>query len=323
MSTSEPSWDLYGAFLAVMRGGSLSAASRELKIAQPTVRRQIEALEESLGVVLFTRAPNGLVPTEVALATLPYAESMAATAKALVRSVSGPAHAERGTVRVTTSEVVGAEVMPPILAALSRAHPHVQIELALSNRNQDLLRRDADVAVRMVAPTQAALVARHAATVPLGLFASEAYLATRPPPKRLGELARDHVLIGSDRERGIIDALAAAGLETTPRSYGLRTDSDLAQLAAIRAGVGIGVCQLALAGRSPGLRRVLPALAFRLEAWVVMHEDLRQVRRVRVVFDHLVEHLAAAYTAVATDGRAANALERRSRGSRGRTRNRA
>lgn len=292
MSTSEPSWDLYLAFLAVMRGGSLSAASRALKVAQPTVRRQIEALEEQLGIVLFTRAPNGLVPTDLARATLPHAESMEASARALVRSVSGPAGEERGTVRVTTSEIVGAEVMPPILVALSRAHPHVQIELVLSNRNEDLLRRDADVAVRMVAPTQASLVAKRACTIPLGLFASASYLERHPAPARLEQL-RGHVLIGSDRGRGITDALAAAGLALTPRDFALRTDSDLAALAALRAGLGIGVCQLPIAARSPDLRRVLPSLAFELEAWVVMHEDLRHVRRVRAVFDHLVAHLAA------------------------------
>ena len=109
MSETEPSWDLYGAFLAVMQGGSLSAAARSLGVAQPTVRRQVEQLEQQLGVVLFTRAPNGLVPTELARATLPYAESLAATARALVRSVSGSTAADRGTVRVTCSEVVGVE----------------------------------------------------------------------------------------------------------------------------------------------------------------------------------------------------------------------
>lgn len=292
MSAGEPSWALYGTFLAVMRGGSLSAASRALGLAQPTVRRQVEALEEALGVVLFTRAPNGLVPTEVAHATLPYAEQMAATARAMVRAVSGAPGEDRGTVRVTTSEVVGAEVMPAILAALARAHPHLQIELVLSNRSQDLLRRDADVAVRMVAPTQRALVAKRACTIPLGLFATEGYLAERGAPARLAQL-REHVLIGGDRERGLIDALGAAGLAMAPRDFTLRTDSDLAALAAVRAGLGIGICQVPLAARPPALRRVLPALGFTLDAWVVMHEDLRSVRRVRTVFAHLVTHLAA------------------------------
>ncbi len=292
MSDGGPSWELYGTFLAVMRTGSLSAAARALNVAQPTVRRRVEELERALGVVLFTRAQNGLVPTDLALATLPYAESMAATAEALARSVSGPADAEHGTVRVTTSEVVGAEVMPAILTALRATHPGIQVELVLSNKNQDLLRRDADVAVRMVAPTQSALVAKRIGAVGIGLFAADAYLATHPPPSRPSDL-RQHALIGNDRERGLADALAAVGVPTTPRDYVLRTDSDLAQLAAVRAGLGIGVCQLPLAARPPVLTRVLPELAFHLDVWVVTHEDLRGVRRVRVVFDHLAEHLAA------------------------------
>lgn len=295
VSGDEPSWELYGTFLEVMRGGSLSAAARALRLAQPTVRRRIEQLERSLGTVLFTRAQNGLVPTDAALAMLPHAEAMAATAKALARSVSAPAGAERGTVRVTTSEIVGVEVMPPVLEALREAHPRIQIELVLSNRTQDLLRRDADVAVRMVAPTQAALVARKVGVVGLGLFATESYLAKHPPPRSPAQL-REHALVGADRERRIIDALAAAGIPTTPGDYALRTDSDLAQLAAVRAGVGIGVCQLPIAARSPELRRVLPELAFELEVWVVTHEDLRGVRRVAIVFDHLVDHLRAYLT---------------------------
>jgi DNA-binding transcriptional LysR family regulator len=290
MSAAEPSWELYETFLEVMRGGSLSAASRTLSVAQPTVRRRIEQLEEALGAVLFTRAPNGLVPTDAARTILPLAESMATNAQALVRRVSAPADADRGTVRLTTSEIVGAEVMPSILASLRRTHPGIQIELALSNRNQDLLRRDAELAVRMIAPTQSALVARRIGRIELGLYASDGYLEACAPPRRLTEL-KNHALIGSDRDRGIHDALEAAGLSISPRDFALRTDSDLAQLAAVRAGVGIGVCQVPLARRSPHLRRVLPKLAFHLDAWVVTHEDLRTVRRVRTVFDHLVREL--------------------------------
>jgi DNA-binding transcriptional LysR family regulator len=293
MSEPEPSWDLYGAFLAVMQGGSLSAAARTLDVTQPTVRRQIEKLESMLGVVLFTRAQNGLVPTETALATLPHAESIAASARAFVRSTSGGASGDRGTVRVACSEIVGVEVLPSILAALAEEHPHIQIELVLSNRNEDLLRRDADVAVRMARPTQAGLVTRKAGTVELGLFAAERYLARRPAPARAADLENgDHTLIGRDRDRAFYDALAQVGLPTRPRDYAFRTDSDVAQLAALRAGLGIGVCQLPLARRDPPLRRVLPSVRFHLETWIVMHEDLRPARRVRAVFDHLVRHVA-------------------------------
>lgn len=309
MSQAEPSWDLYGAFLAVMRTGSLSAAARALGVAQPTVRRQIEQLESQLGVVLFTRAPNGLVPTELARATLPYAESIAASARALVRAVSSPTDADRGTVRVTCSEIVGAEVLPPMLAPLLVAHPRLQIELVATNRTEDLLRRDADVAVRMTEPTQAGLVRRCAGRVEIGLFATKEYLAARAAPTSLAELVPDHVLIGADSSRAMIDALAAAGLVTTPRHYAFRSDSDLAQLAAVRAGLGIGVCQVPLSRCPVPLVRVLPALAYHLDIWVVMHEDLRAVRRVRLVFEHLIAQLGA-YAAQARDSRPVAATAR-------------
>jgi DNA-binding transcriptional LysR family regulator len=284
-------WDLLGAFLAVMRTGSLSGASRALGVAQPTVRRQIEKLEEVLGAVLFTRSQTGLVPTETASATLPYAESMAGAADALVRSVSAPSNAEHGTVRVTCSEVVGVEVLPPLLADLARAYPRLQIELSLSNANEDLLRRDADVAVRMAQPTQSALVAKKIGTVKLGVFASEAYLADHPEPRSVADLSRGHIFVGKDRDTTFLASLAALGLPLKRKDFALRTDSDAAFLAAMRAGIGIGMCQVPLAMGPPRLRRLIPKIAFDLPIWVVTHEDLRSSRRVSLVFDHLVASL--------------------------------
>jgi DNA-binding transcriptional LysR family regulator len=291
-ATATLSWDLLGAFLAVMRTGSLSGAARALGVAQPTVRRQIEQLEEALGVVLFTRSQTGLVATETAAASLPYAESMAGVADALVRSVSAPVDSEHGTVRVTCSEVVGVEVLPAILADLQREHPKLQIELSLSNTNEDLLRREADVAVRMAKPTQSALIAKSVGTVKLGVFASEAYLAHRTLPRSPAELLRGHALIGKDRDTTFFAALAAAGLPVKRKDFALRTDSDTAYLAAIRAGIGVGICQAPLAAGPPPLRRILPKLGFELPVWVVTHEDLRSSRRVSLVFEHLVAALA-------------------------------
>lgn len=287
-----PSWDLYGAFLAVMQTGSLSGASRALRVAQPTVRRQIEALEDALGVTLFTRAPNGLTPTEAARATLPHAEAIAASAQAFVRAASAPAGEVAGTVRLTCSEVVGVEVLPPMLASLRALHPELAIELVLDDRNQDLLRREADVAVRMAEPTQQGLVRTRAASIELGFFASADYLARHPAPGSLAAL-RGHALIGPDRSRAALDALAGLGLPIAPRDFALRTDATVAQLAAIRAGVGIGICQVPLARGPVPLVRVLPAHRFALDAWVVTHEDLRGLARVRAVTEHLVRGLSA------------------------------
>jgi DNA-binding transcriptional LysR family regulator len=220
---------------------------------------------------------------------VPYAESMAGVADALVRSVSAPIDAEQGTVRVTCSEVVGVEVLPPMLSALRRAHPRLQIELSLSNANEDLLRRDADVAVRMAQPTQDALVAKRVGTVKLGVFASEAYFKDHEEPKIPSDLLHGHSLIGRDRDSSFYESLAQLGLKLKRKDFTLRTDSDAAQLAAMRA--GIGICQVPLAARSPKLRQVLPKIAFGLPVWVVTHEDLRASRRVSLVFDHLVKSL--------------------------------
>lgn len=287
-----PPWEHFETFLAVMQTGSLSAAARALQVAQPTIRRRVEALEASVGAVLFTRATTGLVPTDAATATLPAAEAMAASARAFSRLVSGPNDSDHGTVRVTASQVMGGEVLPGVLEPLLRAKPGLQLELATSNRFADLLRRDADIAVRMAAPTQASLVAKKVAVIPVGFFASAAYLARHEPPKTLRALT-EHTLVGSDRERGLVQALTQAGLTISPRDFSFRSDDDLAQLAAVRAGVGIGVCQVPLASRRGDLVRVLPQVAVPLEAWVVMHEDQRRVQRVRLVFEALVAGLTA------------------------------
>jgi DNA-binding transcriptional LysR family regulator len=290
---AEPGWDLYRSFLAVLREGSLSGAARALGLAQPTVGRHVEALEQALGLALFTRSGQGLAPTEAALELRPHAEALAASAAALLRAASGQGSSgTRGTVRVTASEVVGAEVLTPILARLRRENPGLVVELALSNRTEDLLRRDADIAVRMVRPAQGALVARRLGVVELGLHAHRLYLDRCGAPVVLDDL-RAHALIGFDCESAFTRGLRARGVALHRGMFALRTDSDLAQLAAVRAGFGIGVCQVGLARRDPSLVRVLPdAFSIGLETWLAMHEDLRASRRCRAASDALAAGLA-------------------------------
>jgi DNA-binding transcriptional LysR family regulator len=285
-----PSWDLYRSYLAVLREGSLSGAARSLGLTQPTIGRHVEALEQALGLALFTRSLHGLAPTGAALSLRADAEAMEAAAAALRRSASGQGEDLRGTVRLTASEVVGAEVLPTILAKFQERHPGVTIELVLSNRVEDLLRRESDIAVRMVRPTQGALVARRIGEVALGLYAHPRYLEQRGAPATLEELD-GHLLIGFDHETAFIRDVQARGFPLNREMFSLRTDSDLAQLATLRAGCGIGICQVPLGARS-GLARVLPqALAFKLPVWLAMHGDLRANRRCRLVFDALAEGL--------------------------------
>jgi len=294
MIRAEPDWSHFRSFLAVLRDGSLSAAARSLGLTQPTLARHVDQLEASLGgVALFTRSPQGLAPTEAALALVPQAEAMEAAAAAALRVVSARAEELSGPVRISASDVIGAEVLPSILRDLHDAHPGLSFEVVLSNRTVDLLRRDADIAVRMVRPSQDALVARKVGDIMLGLYAGRRYLSARGTPRSIDDVD-GHVLIGPDRETPSLRAARAAGFDLRREMFAYRTDSDLAQLAAIRAGCGIGVCQVGLASRTPELVRLFAdRFAYPLETWIAMHGDLRGDRRMRVVFDHLSAAIAS------------------------------
>jgi DNA-binding transcriptional LysR family regulator len=287
------SWELYRSFLAVARHGSLSAAARALNLTQPTLGRHVDQLEQSLGAPMFTRSPQGLIVTDTAMALIPLAEAMESAAEAMLRAASGQLGAIAGAVRITASDVVGAEVLPPILAEFADQHPNIAFELHLSNRTEDLLRRDADIAVRMVRPTQTGLLARRLGETVIGLYAHRRFLAGRSVPLSMEDLAGLR-LIGFDRDPVPARAFEQAGINLRREMFSLRTDSDLAQLAAVRAGYGIGGCQVGIARRNPALVRVLPdVIAVPLETWLVMHEDLRASARVRRVFDHLAAGLVA------------------------------
>ncbi|HKO48792.1 MAG TPA: LysR family transcriptional regulator [Polyangiaceae bacterium] len=289
MKPAQPGWELYRSFLAVVREGSLSGAARALSLTQPTIGRHIDALEQALGVSLFTRSQAGLIASVGAGLLVPYAEAMASAADALQRAASGEAEDDRGAVRITASEMIGSEVLPRALTAFRQVHPRVIVELMLSNRSEDLLRREADIAVRMVRPSQAALFARKVGVLRLGFHAHPRYLKAHGSPQTMDEL-REHPLIGFDKVPSVrrFDKL---NFPFDRDSFTFRCDSDIGQYAALRAGFGIGVCQLALARRDK-LVPVLPgAFSFTLETWLVMHEDLKSTRRMRLMFDHLVDHL--------------------------------
>jgi len=288
-STSDPSWELYRSFLAVMREGTLSGAARALCLTQPTIGRQIDALEADLGASLFTRSQRGLRPTAVAVDLVPHVEAMASAAGALLRAASGEALEERGAVRVTASEMIGVEVLPAILASFREAHARIDVELVLSNRTADLSRREADIAVRMVKPTQATLVTRKLGTVRIALHAHPNYIRAHGAPRTV-EALRAHAVIGFDSSPSL-RVLPSMPLEVSRDLFAFRCDSDLGQYAALKAGFGIGFCQLAL-GKRDGLVPLLgDTIGFDLGMWLVMHKDARASRRVRLLFQHLATHL--------------------------------
>lgn len=283
------SWDDQRVFLAVLEEGSLSGAARRLGLSHPTVRSRIEALERELGTVLFTRSVNGLTPTETARALGAPARTMAMASELFVRQASAPEREVAGTVRISVPEFMGVEVMPAMLARLRQQHPAIRIELSLSNLPADLLSQEVDLAVRTVAPKQEALVARKVASLRLGLFASRAYLAANGTPSSLADLA-GHLFVGPDRSRADFALVDRWSAVFSREQLALRTDSHPAQLAATRAGLGIGICQVPVGMRDPVLVRILPDFEVaRLDTWIVTHENLARVARVRAVFDSLVD----------------------------------
>jgi DNA-binding transcriptional LysR family regulator len=282
-------WDLFQSLHAVLQAGSLSAAAKARGLTQPTLGRHIEALESKLGAPLFLRSPRGLTPTDLARQLESHLAEMHAAAAAALRDASGSAEQLKGAIRITASQIMGAEVLPPILGSFRRQNPEIDIELVLSNKAEDLSRRDADIAVRMMRPTQGALVARKVGAIGVGFYASPDYIACFGAPQTLQELT-DHTVVGFDRETPSLQALSELDLpwEVSRDLFAFRSDNDLAQIAAIRAGVGVGTCQHQIARRY-GLTPLLSnAFNFELEVWIAMHENLKGHRRMRLMFDHLV-----------------------------------
>lgn len=293
MDTDQISWDHYRTFLAVLDTGSLSAAARSLGLTQPTAGRHIEALEQAFGGPLFLRGAQGLLPTEKARAMHGHARSMAAMSASLARIASGDMEEVRGTVRISASEVIAIEALPKILADLQEHHPGLEIELSASDTVEDLLNQEADIAVRMTTPRQSALLSRRIGVLPMDLYAHRAYLERHGTPASLADLSR-HRMIGFDRQLAYIREILRDKPHLADLHFQFRADSNLAQLAAIRAGVGIGICQVALGRADPDLVEVLPGqLDLGLETFVVMHESLKTTPRYRTVFDALVAGLLA------------------------------
>ena len=289
MVSTQPGWELHRSFLAVIRERSLSGAARALDLTQPTVGRHIDALEAALGLSLFTRSQTGLRPTDGAVALIPHAEAMASAADAIQRVASGEAEQDRGTVRITASEMIGTEVLPHGLAEFRQSHPRIVVEMVLSNRSEDLLRREADIAVRMVRPTQSALVARKVGNVHICLHAHPGYLKAHGAPRDLAALA-PHPLIGFDKAPSV-RRLEKRGMDITRDLFAYRCDNDYGQYAALRAGFGLGFCQVALGKREGLIPLLARELNFELGVWVVMHKDLKGTRRMRLMFDHLARYL--------------------------------
>jgi DNA-binding transcriptional LysR family regulator len=289
---TDPDWSLWRSFGAVVEEGSLSGAARRLGLTQPTIGRHVEALEQALGASLFERMPGGLRPTETALRLY---EPVAGAQRALAEAgmIAAGADSElSGTVRITSSTVMSHYTLPPMLATLRTEFPQVAIELVPSDSVENLLLREADVAVRMFRPTQLELVTKKLGESPICCCAHESYLARRGRPDEIGDLA-GHDLIGFDRSTLVIDTAAAIGVPLTRNDFVVRTDSQTAAWELMKAGLGVGFAQRRLVEATPGMRALLPQLKLpALEVWLTTHRELFTSRRIRAIYDRLGELLS-------------------------------
>ena len=286
-------WNRARAFLVTAEEGSLSAAARALGMTQPTLGRQVTALETELGVALFERGGRGLELTPSGLDLLEHVRAMGDAASRFSLTASGQSTSIEGSICITATEVVAAFVLPPILNRLRRLEPGIEVELIASNSTSDLKRREADIAVRAFRPTQSDLIARKVCDMRGHLYAATSYL------HRLGNPAspehfRDADFLGFDGQNLLVEALNKHGFTLTPRNFPVTTDHHLVQWELVKNGLGIGYMIEDVGDAEPMVERALPHLdPFpTVEVWLVAHRELKTSRRVRMVFDYLVSELS-------------------------------
>lgn len=287
-------WGLVPSLLAALDRGSLLGASKALGLAQPTLGRHIAELERQLGVVLFERTGRGLTPTPAALQVAEAARAMQDSADRLARDVAAAAQEASGTVRISASQPMACGILPRVLAELRAALPQVDIELVVTNAVSNLLRREADIALRMVRPDQASLIARRIASVTVGAYAHRDYLRRRGTPAT-PEALLGHDLLGYDRDRTLLDGFAKAGFPVAAQAFAVRTDDLIAYAELVRAGAGVGFLPDYQARGDAGLVRLLPGLRIASwPVWLTVHREIRGSPRIRAVYDLLAQAVPAA-----------------------------
>jgi len=286
-------WNRARAFLVTAEEGSLSAAARALGMAQPTLGRQVSALEEELGVVLFERIGRGLTLTRNGLELVEHVRAMGDAASRVSLTASGQSQAIAGTVRITATEVMSAFILPAIIAKLRRAEPAIEIELVATNSLRDLRRREADIAIRSARPTDPDLIARRLGDETAELYAAHGYLDRVGGFASPEDLARAE-FVGFDENEAFLDGLNALGLTLSGRNFPVLCDAQLVQWELVKQGAGIGVMVTRVGDAEPLVRRAAPWLPpFEFGIWLVAHRELNTSRRVRLVFDRLADELLA------------------------------
>lgn len=261
-------------------------------MAQPTLGRQVEGLEQELGTLLFERLGKRLVLTEAGMSLLEHVRVMGDAASRVSLAASGHAQSLEGSITITASDMFAAHVLPPIVARLRREEPGIDVEIVAANAPSDLRRREADIAIRNFRPVEADLVAKKVRDMAGYLYAASTYLDALGRPTTPADFATAD-FIGFNRGEAMTDLLVRLGFPITAKNLRIVSENQIVQWAMVKVGLGIGVNAAVIGDAEPGVERIFPALEpVMFPVWLVSHRELHTSRRVRRVFDLLAEELA-------------------------------
>ncbi|GAA6193340.1 LysR family transcriptional regulator [Phaeobacter gallaeciensis] len=285
-------WSHIRAFLATAEEGSLSAAARVLGQTQPTLGRQVTALEEELGVTLFERTGRALILTQPGAELLDHARAMRDAAMRVSLVASGQSQAIEGTVRITASEVYCAFVLPPVLLRLREIAPKLVVDLVSADDVRDLQQREADIAIRHVRPEQPDLIARLVAEATAGLYGAPSYLNRRGRPTSVEDL-KTHDFVSFGQVPRMVEFFADQGVALQPENFRMGSASGVAAWAMVEQGLGLSLMADQVARRSTAVEQVVSDLQpVSFPVWLTTHRELHTARRIRLVFDLLADFLA-------------------------------
>jgi len=283
-------WNLARAFLVTAEEGSLSAAARALGLTQPTLSRQVASLEQELGVALFERVGRGFELTPGGAELLAQVRTMGDAAVSLKLTAAGQSNIVEGNICISATDLVTNFVMPSLVQKLRQLYPNISVELIASDSLSDLRRREADIAIRAMQPIDPDLIARKIGDITGHLYASKHYLKQIGIPKTAKDLGNANFIC--DKSEMIISILAGCDINLTQRNFSITSGSVITQWELVKRGLGIALLPDKLAATEPQFHKVLPEKQpFKGPLWLVVHKELRTSRRVRVVFDFLIDEL--------------------------------
>ncbi|MDX1737954.1 MAG: LysR family transcriptional regulator [Alphaproteobacteria bacterium] len=285
-------WNQLKYFLVASEEGSLSGAARALGTTQPTLSRQIAALEEAMGVVLFERGERGLKLTDNGLSLIDHVANMAGFAEKFATRAAGAQEEIEGVVSISAGDLTTAYLVPLMLKHVREREPGIRIELVATNRYSDLKRREADIALRHTEPNQSGLISKQVRYEEFYLYAADSYLDKLGNPDSI-EGFNDADFVAFDETDTLRNVLRGQGLKLYNKNFPYISENHTVHWEIVRQGLGIAPMPFCMGDNEPGVSRILPDLTpMMFPLWVVVHKDLMLSKRVKFVFDTLVEKLA-------------------------------